>query len=131
MYTLKTSLIIIAGMLFMVSTGYTKPQYHIEQGACGVGSAVFAWWSVTSVDGDGRATEVWGVDCSGTSYHHTFTIRATPTDPTTGKLPNITGPGTSGNVYAIVTYHDPSVGNTLTTCAGRDSNGLFWEATIQ
>lgn len=91
---------------------------------------MFAWWSITSVDGDGRAKEVWGVDCSGSWYHRTFTVRSIPTDPTTGRLPDITGTGNNGIAYAIVTYHDPALGNILTTCAGRDADGLFWEATL-
>ena len=128
MSTRRTWVAVVAGVLCITPLGYAKSKYHIEQGACEVGSRVFAWWSVTEIDDNGRAVKVWGVDCSGTWYSKTFTVRPLPADPTAGVVADITGTGVSGNAYAVMTYYDDD--NSLTSCAGRDSNGEFWEATI-
>lgn len=130
MSVLRTWAAVAVGMLCIASLGYAKPQYDIEQGPCDVGSSVWAWWSVTSIDEKGRVVEVWRVDCSGSAYHYNFTVRPLPADPTMGLgvAPDITGIGEGGNAYAIMTYYDAN--NSLTSCAGRDSNGEFWETTI-
>lgn len=121
--------IVMTFLVLSAGNAVAKTRYYLEQGPCGVGSTQFQWFSVTAVDDHGRPVAVWGIDCHGNWYSKTYNVQVSPTNPMGGASPSISDVGYNGQTFAIVTVHDPELGNQLVSCSGMDSDGVFWQAT--
>lgn len=97
-------------------------EHRYQSGRCLDGSE---WWSVTKYD-NGRACEVWGIDCTGINYHRDLHCQNVQADPTEG-VHTFTGVD-NGAVWYARTRYDAK--NRLVWIGGKDARGIFYEAHL-
>ena len=105
-----------------VATVFAAAEHRYQSGKCPDGSE---WWSVTKYD-NGRACEVWGLDCSGINYHRDLHCQNVQADPTEG-VHTVTGISNGIEWYARLKF---DASNRLTWIGGKDAQGIFYEVHV-
>ncbi|MBS1912754.1 MAG: hypothetical protein JST22_12270 [Bacteroidetes bacterium] len=119
---------LVLACMFIAGTANAATKYYLESGSCSAGNFCASWWCVIAVNASGIATEVWGEDCAGVSYHKHYDVHPVSSDPSNGMPATTTDVGENGQAFWIATFRGPD--NEPTECIGKDANGTFWEGII-
>ena len=110
-------------LLVFCSAAIARQEDVYASGPCEDGGT---WWHVTRTI-NGRACQVWGVDCTGILYSRDLNCMNVSADPT-GGIYTHTGVGDNGvNWYMRIIRN---ADRRITWIGGRDQNGIFYETEI-